>query len=549
MAHAAYVAACKFHDVDGDGSLNNGELLLSGWEINATGVVGLNGATADSQLTGAEGTGSFGCVTWTVVPDTNGNYPTVTFTETQQSGWVQTAPNPANSPFTDYTSADVNGVWVATVNPLSDNKTVTVYFGNNDLSADEGLTVSKTAIPTVNYTWGISKDVDKTTVNIADGGTATFNYTVSVTHASSAWTVSGDITLASTLSVPVSGLTVSDDPGNGGSCTITPSATGVSVPAHGSTTLHYNCTFASAPSTGTNSVTAKDGNNDAVATFDLPYDFAGATCIDGSVTVTDTLGGTLGTVKCSDPSPKTFTYPVTQSGVAGTCTSYDNTATFKTDTNGTTGDSNKVTVQVCVGKNLTVSKTATPRFTRTYNWSITKAADKTLVENSSGSYTFTYTVVASETGFTDSAWQVTGKITVSNPNDWEAITVNPLSDAIDNGGTCTINGGGTSFSVPASSSVDKYYTCTYSAAPSPAAFTNTATATWDKATYYTLNGSASGSKSGAFGDPTTTVNKTIHVTDTYGGEFGNRDRHRLDAVCQGDVYVHTHRHGNGRAVH
>ena len=42
------------------------------------------------------------------------------------------------------------------------------------------LTVSKTAAGTFNrtYLWEISKDVDKTSVNIADGGTATFNYTV-----------------------------------------------------------------------------------------------------------------------------------------------------------------------------------------------------------------------------------------------------------------------------------------------------------------------------------------------------------------------------------
>ena len=55
---------------------------------------------------------------------------------------------------------------------------------------------------------------------------------------------------------------------------------------------------------------------------------------------------------------------------------------------------------------------------------------------------FNYTVNVNETGFTDSVWQVTGKITVTNPNDLEAITAN-VSDLVDNGGSCTVTGGPT----------------------------------------------------------------------------------------------------------
>jgi len=194
---------------------------------------------------------------------------------------------------------------------------------------------------------------------------------------------------------------------------------------------------------------------------------------------------------------------------------YDNTATFKSPDNSaiTGSDSKKVTV--CVGKDLNVSKTATPSFTRTYNWDITKAVDKTLVEQIGGTATFNYTVVASETGFTDSAWQVTGTITVSNPNDWEAISVN-VSDAIDNGGTCVVSGG-SNLVVPKSGTNTATYTCTYASAPLPSAFTNTATATWNKAIYFTPNGTASGTATGSLTTPTTKVNPTITVTDTYNG--------------------------------
>jgi hypothetical protein len=89
---------------------------------------------------------------------------------------------------------------------------------------------------------------------------------------------------------------------------------------------------------------------DGAASATEAYNFSGVnpTIVDGSVTVTDTLAGTLGTVSYSDTSPTTFTYSHTFSGdPGGTCTSHDNTATFTTNTAGTTGSKNQ-TVKVCV---------------------------------------------------------------------------------------------------------------------------------------------------------------------------------------------------------
>ncbi len=115
-------------------------------------------------------------------------------------------------------------------------------------------------------------------------------------------------------------------------------------------------------------------------------------------------------------------------------------------------------------------------------------------------------------GYTDSAWAVAGKITVANPNGFDVAGVN-VTDAIDNGGSCSV-AGGTNVTVPKNSSVVLDYTCTYAAAPSPAAGTNTATATWDKATYFTPNGSASGTAGVDFSAVTPTEsNKTITVVD------------------------------------
>src|SRR5205823_11598086 len=110
-----------------------------------------------------------------------------------------------------------------------------------------------------------------------------------------------------------------------------------------------------------------------------------------------------------------FSYSETRSGVGGTCTTYSNTASFTTDVTLATGSATK-TVSVCVGEDLAVSKTASTSFTREYAWSIDKQVDKTQVNIASGgTATFNYSISASETGFTDSGWAVSGTITVTNP--------------------------------------------------------------------------------------------------------------------------------------
>ena len=159
----------------------------------------------------------------------------------------------------------------------------------------------------------------------------------------------------------------------------------MSVQASGSATATYVCTFASNPGSGTNTGSATwdktaastpDGSAAGTAT----YAFGDPTTIvDGSVTVTDTLGGSLGSVSYTDASPKTFTYSHVVTGTAGTCVTQDNTATFTTNTTHTTGSDSK-TVQLCVGADLTVAKTASPSYTRTYNWRIAKSVDKTGLE-------------------------------------------------------------------------------------------------------------------------------------------------------------------------
>jgi hypothetical protein len=159
-------------------------------------------------------------------------------------------------------------------------------------------------------------------------------------------------------------------------------------------------------------------------------------------------------------------------------------------------------------KDLTVSKTATPSFTRTYKWSIAKSVDKTTLDPGG---TATYTVTATETGFSDSAWKVTGTITVSNPNGVDFNGVN-VTDSSDQAGSCAVDNGSNA-TIPANGSKDFTYTCTYSSDPGNSV-TDTGKAAWDSSTYNTPDSSATGQANADFTSAAPkTVNKTITVSD------------------------------------
>ena len=394
------------------------------------------------------------------------------------------------------------------------------------------LTVAKTATGTYDKTfaWGITKSVDSSQQQIAGGGSATFNYTVHVTHNAGTVhnvNVTGTVTVTNPNSDPVAINGVSDSLSNGTVCSVT--GGGPQSLAPGNTTFSYSCHLPNAQPPGnlTNTSTVSwsdqtlgDGSNLAASTasFTTPPISFTENAIDDSVTVSDPSDpGSPHTVTSAAPSPTNFTYSKSFTDPAGTCTTHNNTASFTTNTTNTTGSSSQ-SVKVCVGRDLQVSKTSTPTFSRTYGWTITKSADKRLVEQIGGSATFNYTVHVNQTSATSSGWFATGSITVTNPNDWVAITAN-VTDAVDNGGVCTVTGG-SGVVVAVSSFVVLPYSCTYSSAPSPATGTNTGTASWNAGTFSTPTGSASGTAPVAFTVPSTTVNKTVTVTDSYTGTLG-----------------------------
>jgi hypothetical protein len=394
------------------------------------------------------------------------------------------------------------------------------------------LTITKDAngSDTNTFTWDISKDVDHTLVNSSSAG-VTFNYTVNVTH--DPGTISG-VTVSGTISVfnpnvdgsntvPVDIDAVTDQLSDGTVCSVTNG--GAQTLTQFQTDFAYSCDLSALPQGQLDNKASVSwseqflSNGALLSAGSADFTFQNIsfdpTTVDDCVAVSDSQAGSLGGVCVGDPNPTTFNYSKTYTDPAGTCTKHDNTAAFTTNDTGTTDWASQSATH-CVGANLSVSKTANAAFKRTYNWSISKDVDKTRVEQIGGTATFNYSVTAAETGFTDSNWVVTGTITVANPNDWEDVPVT-ISDSINNGGNCTIDGLGASQTVPADGFVTATYTCTYSSAPSPIAGTNTGRADWDASAASTPDAFATGTAGASFGAPTSTVNKTITVTDTFNG--------------------------------
>ena len=398
-----------------------------------------------------------------------------------------------------------------------DSQLVTVCVGKD-------LTVSKTAAGNFDrtYNWLIDKSVDDTRIEIAEGGQATFNYGVKVTpngFTDSGWTLSGTISVTNPNDWQDITANVTDtlNLGGGAACTVT-NGTGVVIPKSGApVVLNYSCTFTSQPNFS--------GLNTATATWDQAAYFTPSGSASGTAPVTlvidqktnetinvvddkTTPGASvaLGSWKYSD-GEHTFTYSLTKSGVAGTCTDYTNTATITQ-----TQQSDSQLVTVCVGKDLVVSKTATGSFGRVWGWDITKDTDASydLLAGESVSHQWVVTVTPDPV---DEGWALSGTISVTNPNDWQDITAD-VTDSVNLGGgaVCTVTGGQDVVIPKGGTPVVLNYACTFESKPAYSGI-NTATATWDKATSFTPSGTAQGTANATLTLNPDEVNKTINVDD------------------------------------
>jgi hypothetical protein len=228
------------------------------------------------------------------------------------------------------------------------------------------LTITKDAAGAYDttWTWGITKSVDKTRVEQI-GGSATFTYTVGITHDSG---VDSNVQVTGTIDVfnpnldPVAGAVVTDQLSDGTVCAVT-GGNGVTVNS-GDNYFAYSCALTSVPSgqLDNNASVAWDGqsltDDGDLAGGSADFTFSSITFTqtkhDDCVTVGDVFGltGTTGTNKpldgvcASDPSPTNQTYSRVVTVPAHDCLSYDNTASFTTNTSGSTGTAGQ-TVTVC----------------------------------------------------------------------------------------------------------------------------------------------------------------------------------------------------------
>jgi hypothetical protein len=212
------------------------------------------------------------------------------------------------------------------------------------------------------YAWTISKDVDKTIVKQI-GGSATFTYTIKVTH--DGGTIS-DVKVTGTISVfnpnidaqnntlPVAIDGVTDQLSDSTVCSVTNG--GPQTLTQAKTDFAYECDLAALPQGELdNTATVNwsdqfldDGSFLAGNSADFVFSNISftQTDIDECVNVTDSYAGNLGTACVGDANPKSFSYQRTIPVPANDCQSYDNTATFTANDSGAT-DSASQTVTVC----------------------------------------------------------------------------------------------------------------------------------------------------------------------------------------------------------
>jgi hypothetical protein len=351
------------------------------------------------------------------------------------------------------------------------------------------VNIDKTVVTsyTNTYTWDIDKSVTPETAKIFTGDTQDAEWTVSWTRnapTQSNITVSGVISItnptggaviptaipATITALPTDVLT------NGGAATVSGCKVGntnittfpYTLAAGATLTCNYSKTVSTtADDTNTASVTINNGSG-GTATFTSvkTVSFASATVtnVDASATVTDLTGPLNMTVNATGSTSYTKTYG---------CGVVNNTATLTPSNSGVPQTADASTTISCY--DLAVSKTATPTWDRTFDWTVDKSVDPTSLEIDPGSSgVLNYTITATRTEVSNT-FGVSGTITITNNNPDKSAIVTALSDVAD-GVSGTINSVDCTFplTIPASNHVNCGYTVT---GLPDANGTNTATAT------------------------------------------------------------------------
>jgi hypothetical protein len=177
------------------------------------------------------------------------------------------------------------------------------------------------------------------------------------------------------------------------------------------------------------------------------------------------------------------------------------------------GDKGISHISFCYRPALSVTKDAETSFTRTWEWEIEKSVDPEIWDLFTGdSGTSDYLVEVTKTGFTDSDWAVAGSITIENNTPFAA-TITGVEDVVSPDIAAAVDCG---VMFPYDLAAGGTLECSYSAnLPDGSNRVNTATVS--------TSGPVDGGQAMAdviFGDPTTEVNASVNIEDTYAGFLG-----------------------------
>jgi hypothetical protein len=184
------------------------------------------------------------------------------------------------------------------------------------------------------------------------------------------------------------------------------------------------------------------------------------------------------------------------------------------------------------GLPLTITKDASGAYDNSYTWTISKDADKTTVKQVGGNVTFTYNVTVTHDGGTISNVNVSGTISVFNPNVDDQDHTVPVSgvnvtDQLSDSTTCDVENG---TNVTLTEFETQFaYSCDLTGLPQ-GQLDNTASVSWPE--QFLDNGAflAADSADFTFSDISFTENaidECVNVTDSYAGALGT--------VCVGDA--------------
>jgi hypothetical protein len=257
--------------------------------------------------------------------------------------------------------------------------------------------------------------------------------------------------------------------------------------------------------------------NTATATlFGVPYsgqatiDFSGVTptTTDATASLDDDLDSGLPAAATSGTAV-TYTTPAP----CGTSHTITNTAVLTETDSGTQRTDPASAVIDC--QSLTVTKTAAPSFTRTWNWQVHKSAQDSSLTLQLGQTFFEPYSVQYTSSKTDSAFNVSGTVTITSPANAPTRTINSVSDVYaGNNATVDCNGASAGNGLPTSISAGGTVTCSYSVdIAGPTNGNNVATATLQNSPSGTTN-FTSAPVPVTFGAPTSEIDESINVADT-----------------------------------